>query len=156
MPQWQKGYALAEVFGLLSCERVASVTVVDDDMEFSTPWISDALEILNNPSLRCSVVNLHDDEQQLRVHSVRGAVDIGGRTIQTSATFNGAAFMVLATTINRWGLPPVAEGINDKSVEDWYYSRCAKHEGTVAAILPRAVHHGYNNSLRESEERSVN
>ena len=89
---------------------------------------------------------------QERNHPTDASIVHDGQTILLGRTFNGAAFYMPWQTLTAWGPPPIDEGINDCSVEDWYYSRALMSTDGQAAFLTRVEEQPNVASLREAEE----
>jgi cellulose synthase/poly-beta-1,6-N-acetylglucosamine synthase-like glycosyltransferase len=151
VPQWQKGYGVHEAWRIAALMRPQSITVMDDDMLVQEPFIATCSELCSQHE-RIHVVALHRDSVQERNHPTEGSIVYGGATIQIGRTFNGAAFYMPWQTLNAWGPPPIDEGINDCSVEDWYYSRALMSTDGKAAFLTRVQEQPNVASLREAEE----
>lgn len=149
VPQWQKGYGIHEAWRLTSLIRPRSITVIDDDMMVCEPFLEKCATICSAHDT-IAVVALHRDALQEKNHPAVGSVNIDGQHIPTGTSFNGAAFYMPFTTLAAWGPPPINEGINDLSVEDWYYSRALVADTQRAAFYPCVVEQQGAVSLREA------
>ena len=151
VPQWQKGYAIHEAWRMCALMNPRSITVIDDDMLVTQPFLTKCMHLCTEDS-RIKVVALHRDQLQERNHPSTDQMHFDGQTIQLGKTFNGAAFYMPFETLRQWGPPPIDEGINDYSVEDWYYSRALHAPDSFAAFLSCVSEQNNVVSLREAEE----
>lgn len=152
VPQWQKGYGIYEAWRIAAPMRPRSITVIDDDMLVVEPFLSNSRGLCeHNPTI--DVVALHRDALQERNHPVVSTIQYEQQSIPLGKTFNGAAFYLPWKTLSKWGPPPINEGINDCSVEDWYYSRALQSSDGYAAFTPRVIEQEHVTSLREQEEK---
>lgn len=151
VPQWQKGYAIHEAWRLCALMDPLSITVIDDDMLVTQPFISKCVHLCAADS-RVKVVALHRDQLQERNHPSTDQMRFDDQTFMLGKTFNGAAFYMPFETLRQWGPPPVDEGINDYGVEDWYYSRALHEPDSFAAFLSCVSEQANVVSLREAEE----
>lgn len=151
VPQWQKGYAIHEAWRLCALMDPLSITVIDDDMLVTQPFISKCVHLCAADS-RVKVVALHRDQLQERNHPSKDQMRFDDQTFMLGKTFNGAAFYMPFETLRQWGPPPVDEGINDYGVEDWYYSRALHEPDSFAAFLSCVSEQANVVSLREAEE----
>jgi glycosyltransferase involved in cell wall biosynthesis len=150
VPQWQKGYVLHQAWHLLLLRHWSHWILLDDDIVITRPFLSSALEALD--SLRRNgvrLVSLMTDEHQDHVHPTVHTATINGETYKLKRTFNGAFLVMPEEFFDDYGLPPVAEGINDLSTEDWYYSRLMTQRNELVACANAAEHLG-NVSQREA------
>lgn len=149
VPQWQKGYGIHEAWRLSSLRAPRSITVIDDDMLVREPFLQKCMAICSTHDT-VAVVALHRDALQEKNHPAVGSVVVDGRQIPTGTSFNGAAFYMPWRTLIAWGPPPINEGINDLSVEDWYYSRALAADNQLAAFYPCVIEQQGAVSLREA------
>jgi hypothetical protein len=151
VPQWQKSYGIHEAWRLAALLRPRSITVMDDDMIVLAPFITSCTTLCSQHE-NIHVVALHRDGVQEQNHPTEKSIVHEGQTIHLGRTFNGAAFFMPWQTLAAWGPPPINEGINDCSVEDWYYSRALMSANGHAAFLTRVQEQPNVTSLREATE----
>ncbi|MEN9281829.1 MAG: hypothetical protein RL594_764 [Bacteroidota bacterium] len=149
VPQWQKGYGIHEVWRLSSLRAPRSITVIDDDMLVREPFLHKCMAICSTHDT-VAVVALHRDALQEKNHPAVGSVIVDGQHIPTGTSFNGAAFYMPWKTLIAWGPPPINEGSNEMSVEDWYYSRALAADNQLAAFYPCVIEQQGAVSLREA------
>lgn len=155
-PQWQKSYAIYQGIELLKMREIDTLTIFDDDINLQANWLKLAKEILNSFK-DIKIVNFMDDEEQEKNHKTketRGLDNNGNKVnFKVKETFNGAFFCLEFRTLLQLGYPPIAEGISDSSVEDWYYSRILKANNWLIAAFEHSKHLGYNDFKREELEK---
>lgn len=149
--QWQKGYGLHEAWRIAALLRPRSITVMDDDMLVQAPFIT-TCDALCSQHDNIYVVALHRDSLQEQNHPTETSIMHEGQPIHCGRTFNGAAFFMPWQTLVAWGPPPINEGINDCSVEDWYYSRALASGNGYAAFVKCVEEQPNVTSLREATE----
>lgn len=154
VPQWQKCFALAQALKMLSLERPSHFIWLDDDLEVTKPFLAKGLELLEklrNESVR--LISFVDDGRQEYVHGTLKTLPVQldgtSQPIKLRKSFNGNIILVAMEFFEELGYPPVAEGINDLAVEDWYYSRRMEAHGYLAAVYPAVSHIG-DRSEREA------
>lgn len=157
VPQWQKSFALVQALKLFSLERPRHIVWIDNDIDVTRPFLADAAQILEELAQEhVKVINLTDDTEEEHNHPTIKHVPVklshGVEEIKICASFNGQFVFVNASFFAELGYPQLAEGINDLSVEDWYYSRLLEARAYRAAVLPAALHMGANVSSREAVE----
>lgn len=150
VPQWQKSFALCQAFKLLTVEGVASITVADDDLLVEKSWLRDARELCRWRDVR--LVCLHHDAIQAVSHATERVEMFAGEEVLIKSSFNGAFFYVQPEVLRELGYPPVGEGLSMAGLEDWYYSRQLAARKWKVATIQRAVHLGYDVSMRERLE----
>ncbi len=89
------------------------------------------------------------DETQEKFHPTQRELLLAGQSVRIKSSFNGASVFVPRDFFETFGLPPIREGINDLSVEDWYYSRLIKAADGKVGVIDIAEHTAYNDSQRE-------
>jgi hypothetical protein len=152
-PQWQKSYAIYQGIELLKMREIYTLTIFDDDINVQSNWINSAKVILDtNKDIK--IANFMNDDEQEKVHKTIEVREVNSNgtliKFKVKETFNGAFFCLEFSTLLQMGYPPIAEGISDSSVEDWYYSRILKSNNWLIASLDHSKHLGYDNSIRES------
>ncbi len=150
VPQWQKSFALCQAFKLLTLEGVASLTVADDDMLVEKSWLRDAHALCHWRDVR--LVCLHHDPLQAISHATERVELLAGEEVYIKSSFNGAFFYVQPAVLRELGYPPVGEGLSMAGAEDWFYSRQLAARNWKVATIQRAVHLGYDVSIRERLE----
>jgi len=150
VPHWQKSFSLCQAFKLLTLEGVSSITVADDDILVKQSWLKDAHKLCRWSDVR--LVCLHHDKIQSRSHVTERVEMFEGEEVHIKNSFNGAFFYVEPEALKALGYPPVGEGISMAGMEDWYFSRQLKARNWKVATINRAVHLGYDVSIRERLE----
>jgi GT2 family glycosyltransferase len=149
VPQWQKGFAIAQAIKLLALESVKSISIIDDDVIITSDWLK-LSENLCASRQDIKIVCLMDDEIQESKHPTESIVKFENEIIKLKNSFNGAFFYMPIETIKTLGFPPYNEGVSEASVEDWYYTRLAAAKSWKIGTIDRCVHLGYADSIRES------
>lgn len=151
VPQWQKGYGLHEAWRIAALLRPQSITVMDDDMLVEAPFVQTCSRLCAEHAT-VHVIALHRDSVQELNHPIETTISFENRAVPLGRTFNGAAFYMPWPTLVAWGPPPINEGINDCSVEDWYYSRALASGNGYAAFVKCVEEQPNVTSLREATE----
>lgn len=149
-PQWQKAYAIHQAFNVLSTEDISYVGWIDDDIEINGSFLEFAKKALNFLENKKDVValNLFLDDKQSDIHKPIDVIDFENKRIKIIETLNGAFVFMKASFFKEFGLPPIKEGINYASVEDWYYTRLIQSQNKKVGAINFAEHLAYNNSQR--------
>ena len=149
VPQWQKCFNIQQALRLLSIEEVSYITWIDDDIQIKAPWINMSTLILKEqPYKNIKVVNLLTDDIQEKAHPTLETINFQNTQIKIKSSMNGAFVFVPVSFFEEFGLPPIREGINDASVEDWYYSRLLQASEYKVAAIDNSTHAHYNDSSR--------
>lgn len=149
VPQWQKAYGLQQAFRLLALEECEYVGWMDDDIRVHKPFIpvvTHVLSTLQEDNVR--LVSLMTDERQNEVHETLEHRSINGIDARIKRSFNGACVFFRAELLCDIGLPPLREGCDNLSSEDWYYSRLFGEKNFKIAALDFAEHMGAHDSMR--------
>lgn len=151
VPQWQKAYNIHQVFRLLTPEECEYLVWMDDDVFVRQPFLKPAHSILEQlGSSGVALVSMLTDEDQNSIHATQEEKTIDGVHVRIKGTFNGAFVFFPAALLREIGLPPIREGSDDLSSEDWYYSRLLQSKGMKIAAVHFADHMGVaGNSMRE-------
>lgn len=150
VPQWQKCYNLHQAFKLLSIDKVEYLGWIDDDMLIKKPFVNLSKGLLNEKKEEnIGLINFVVDEIQNRNHPIIKTFDFRGEKVHIKETLVGMFVFFKSELILNAGLPPIGEGVNDLSLDDWYYSRQLKARGIKVAAVDVADHLGYKSSIRE-------
>lgn len=150
VPQWQKSFNIHQAFKLLSLEEISYIAWIDDDIQVEEPFMSKSIEILKELEQKnIKFISLNHDDEQEKNHKTIETVKINNTKVRIKQSVNGAFVLMPKSTITELGLPPIKEGIDDMSVEDWYYSRLIAEKGYFAAVINCSTHLAYDSSLRE-------
>jgi glycosyltransferase involved in cell wall biosynthesis len=156
VPHWQKGFALAQALQVLALEKVDYIGWIDDDMRIKKPFIETSIKILHDLAPdNVRLVSFLTDDTQEKNHPTQSVKNVDTEPVKIQSSFSGAFVMAHAAFFEELGLPPVAEGIADSSVEDWYYSRLMQARGYKVAAIDVADHLGYKVSIREAVEKTI-
>lgn len=154
IPQWQKGYTIHQAWQLLALRNWSHWILLDDDIEVARPFLSNAQQALGELRTQgVRLISLLTDARQEHVHQTLSTATVAGESYKLKRTFNGAFLVLPREFFTDYGLPPVAEGINDLSTEDWYYSRLMTRRDERVACANAAVHLGVDRSQREASTR---
>ncbi|MBM3464079.1 MAG: glycosyltransferase family 2 protein [Armatimonadetes bacterium] len=153
VPQWQKGFALAQALGLLSLEPMDYLAWIDDDMRVNRPFVRSCANVLEKLQARkVRLVSLLVDDMQSRSHPPLETLVLDEIEVQIKESFNGAFVFAPVAFFAEFGLPPMGQGVNDVCIEDSYYSRLLQASGGLVAAIDASTHLGY----RQSHRRPIN
>jgi len=151
IPQWQKCCNLHQAYKLLSMEKVDFLGWIDDDIYVKRPFVQFSKDLLKEfEQENIGIVNFVVDEIQNLNHPIIDKKSFDNVEVFIKETIVGMFVFFNTDLLNEIGLPPIGEGINDLSVEDWFYSRVLKTKGIKVAAVDFADHLGYKTSIRDS------
>ncbi|HET6402067.1 MAG TPA: glycosyltransferase [Candidatus Kapabacteria bacterium] len=157
VPQWQKSFALKQALKLLAMEYPSYLVWLDDDLEITRPFLAEGIALLDTlRDERVKVINMTDSEVEERNHPTikRVPIMVSGvsEEIKLRPTFNGQFDLFSTEFFREAGYPPIAEGITDWGVEDWFYSRRLAALDYRAAVYVAAIHLGV---ISKREEKTI-
>jgi|GEM_PF-536456 GT2 family glycosyltransferase len=157
VPQWQKSFALKQALKLLAMENPLYLVWLDDDLEITRPFVKEGIALLDTlREERVKVINMTDSEVEERNHPTIKRVRVErfgiSEEIKIRPTFNGQINLFSTEFFREAGYPPIAEGITDWGLEDWFYSRRLIDLDYRAAVFVAAVHHG---TISKREEKAL-
>ena len=151
IPQWQKCYNIHQAYKLLSVEKVGWLGWLDDDILVKKPFVGFSKRLIDsNITKNVGMINFVVDEIQNRNHPMVDKIEFEGTEVLLKKTLVGMFVFFKSELLKEIGLPPIGEGIDDLSVEDWYYSRVMSQKGIFVVAVDFADHLGYKTSIRDS------
>lgn len=149
VPQWQKAFNIHQAFRMLAVEPCGHLVWMDDDVLVRAPFVQMAKRLLGAlQEEQVKAVSLLTDERQNAVHPTIEKRVIGDVEVRIKDSFNGAMVFFPAVLLREIGLPPLREGADNLSVEDWYYSRLLQQKEYRIAAVDIADHMGAGDSMR--------
>lgn len=149
VPQWQKAFNIHQAWRMLAVEPCEYLMWMDDDVLVREPFAQTAKKILATlQEEQVKIVSLLTDERQNAVHPTIAKRVIDGVEVRIKHSFNGAMVFFPAVLLREIGLPPLREGADNLSVEDWYYSRLLRQREYCIAAIDIADHMGAGDSMR--------
>jgi len=149
VPQWQKSYALRQMWKQVEASDAKYVSWVDDDMILKPEWLKAGKLVLDE---REDVVAaaMHTDRLQERKHPTRSTVQIGDYEVRLKNTSNGPCWVVRRDFAEKFGIPKVTGRVDQKSMSDWYYDQkfLKMKPRPWLGVLDMSTHLGYKQSLR--------